>query len=231
MLIAPWILPAASAALSFLGGERQNKKARQEAERNRQFQERMRNTAWQAGVEDMRAAGLNPALAYSKGPAMSPGGSMAGVPSNSVGDAVSSAMQAKRLRAELKTMTAMADKTEAEAGTAYANQRVAEWKAGYMLGIDKSRNRQPILELTEAEIARAKMEARKSELMGDTMEPLAALSARMGEWLPLLAFASQLLPGGMIKGATNLLRGKKAVRAAKAARVVPKKMRRIGFRR
>lgn len=67
-----------------------------EALANRQFQERMSNTAYQRAVEDMKKAGLNPILAFANGGASTPGGSAGTISGASMGLASSSALGVSR---------------------------------------------------------------------------------------------------------------------------------------
>lgn len=105
--------------LSLLGGIAQNvfagmraddaNKASAKASREQMaFQERMSNTQYQRGMADMKAAGLNPILAYQKGGASSPSGSMPSVTTAPTTDvvtpALSSGMQSSRVREEIKNM-------------------------------------------------------------------------------------------------------------------------------
>ena len=67
-----------------------------EALANREFQERMSNTAYQRTVEDMKKAGINPILAFANGGASTPGGSSATISGASMGLASSSALGVSR---------------------------------------------------------------------------------------------------------------------------------------
>lgn len=170
----------ATAIGGFFGGERANRTNRREAEKNRQFssreaginrdfQERMRNTEWQSGVADMQAAGINPALAYARGGASSPGGSMAtGSMAAPATDTVSSALSALQQRKGLQLMDQQIAKTAEETKLARYTAR----QQGIRADFDTARyqyyfdangtTKQPLLDLLESEWVTTKANSARS---------------------------------------------------------------------
>jgi hypothetical protein len=103
----------ASSALGFLGARQQNKAAKAAAAKQMAFQENMSNTSYQRAMADMKAAGLNPILAYKQGGASTPAGasytpvnvSAAGAQNAGLtASALQSIEQSKKIKEEAKTI-------------------------------------------------------------------------------------------------------------------------------
>jgi len=95
------------------------------------WQERMANTEYQRGVSDMKAAGINPMVAFQQGGASSPNVSAATViPEDAIARGVSSAADKAALMLQLKQMDANIALTRANAQKATAEAKTAGVTSG-----------------------------------------------------------------------------------------------------
>lgn len=127
-----WIGAAVGGALSLIGGQSAQNNSAKSLRRQMRFQEYMSNTAHTREVHDLRNAGLNPILSANKSGASTPSGGALNY-DNVIGDAVSTALQARRLREDVKTaqeqqklLDSQKQKTDTEAKTAQLLQPYQE---------------------------------------------------------------------------------------------------------
>jgi hypothetical protein len=108
------------AASSLFGGKAQNAANAQLAAEQMNFQERMRQSQYQTTVADLKAAGLNPMLAYTQGGAGTPQGATAqmgnplGEAGNSAREGALAVAQYANLRNQNVLIEEQAEKTNAD---------------------------------------------------------------------------------------------------------------------
>jgi hypothetical protein len=179
-------------ALGFIGQQQTNQKnwdianaanaaSAEQASKQMDFQERMRETQYQTAVDDMKKAGLNPMLAYTQGGAGTPTGAMGQVSTakvgNSIGSALAGAQSLSMNQADLKlkdatttatgasTLKTEADtiKTAADIGYILENTKTnAQQRANLEIALNKLNqeiiNLKATADLTSASTAKTKAE-------------------------------------------------------------------------
>lgn len=119
--------PALVGGMNYYGQMQTNAANAQQAQQQMDFQNQQTSTAYQRGTADMKAAGLNPMLAYSQGGAQSGGGAQATM-GNELGQGANSALSAAMTQQQLKNMELQnvqqqADTKRTNAETDYTNAR------------------------------------------------------------------------------------------------------------
>lgn len=113
--------PILTGAANYFGTKATNAANAQQAQAQMDFQNQQTSTAYQRGTADMKAAGLNPMLAYSQGGASSGAGAQATM-GNELGSGANSALSAaqtiqemQKRRSEIEQLGAQTNLTDAQA--------------------------------------------------------------------------------------------------------------------
>lgn len=191
------------AGIGLIGGLFNNSSQSAMADKQMKFQERMDNTKYQRTMADMKAAGLNPMLAYSQGASGAPSGASA--PVQNVGESavraaqgsVSTAAQANLMKEQLTNLSMDTRLKMAQAAGAVENAKLANANSALVLGrmpyeIDNAANT-AYLTGTQADLLTPKV--RRAKLENDY------LSGEVGKML-----ATGAIAGSDVNAASSALK-------------------------
>lgn len=149
------------------GASDQNQASSAEAQKNRAFQERMSNSAYQRATIDMKKAGLNRILAVKQGASTTPGGGMAPMVNTMTGPANSARVVATQI-ANIANIEANTRKTDTD----------RDFKAKE-LEILNTTGKSPVGDVLNTVVSSAKAAFKTSKTYGQTLrEPEWAAKAR-----------------------------------------------------
>jgi len=163
---------------SLIGGSYTNDRNMEEARRARQWSSAMSATAHQREVADLRRAGLNPILSATGGSGASTPGATQGKMEDPVTPAITTALEARKLKQEMEAIGSQKDLNQA-LGTAAAASAAKD--------ITSAKNGELMNELMAAE-----MPAKKAHAKYD--KNAAGLDAFLKRLLPVANSAASFIP-------------------------------------